>query len=84
MIITIHTIKQKTMTAADIVTIHIIKLYRIFISPLFGATCRFNPTCSEYSIVAINRYGIFKGGFLSAKRILKCHPFHAGGDDPVP
>ncbi len=84
MIKIIYTIKQKTMTAADIFAINIIKLYRIFISPLLGATCRFNPTCSEYSIIAINRYGIFKGGFLSAKRILKCHPFHAGGDDQVP
>ncbi len=68
----------------DWVIISLIYVYKLLISPLFGATCRYNPTCSEYSIIAIKRYGIFKGGLLSAKRILRCHPFHAGGNDPVP
>ena len=68
----------------DWITIYLIKTYRLFISPFFGATCRYTPTCSEYSITAIQRYGIFKGGLLSAKRILSCNPFHAGGNDPVP
>ncbi|MCL4557589.1 MAG: membrane protein insertion efficiency factor YidD [Deltaproteobacteria bacterium] len=62
----------------------LIKLYRLVVSPLLGPTCRFNPTCSEYSIAAIERYGVLKGGWLSMKRILRCHPFHPGGDDPVP
>jgi putative membrane protein insertion efficiency factor len=68
----------------DNIMVYTIKMYQLLISPLFGATCRFTPTCSEYSITAIRKYGIFKGGLLSTKRILKCHPFHPGGNDPVP
>lgn len=75
---------HKIRVIFDRITIFLIKGYRYLISPMFGASCRFTPTCSEYSITAIDRYGIFKGGLLSAKRILKCHPFHAGGHDPVP
>jgi putative membrane protein insertion efficiency factor len=60
-----------------------IKLYRYMISPLMPVCCRFVPSCSEYAIEAIRRYGALKGGILTAKRILKCHPFHAGGYDPV-
>lgn len=58
--------------------------YQKLISPLFGPSCRFHPTCSHYAITAIERFGVLKGGWLAAKRILKCHPLHAGGDDPVP
>lgn len=61
----------------------IIRFYRVFISPLKPPTCRFYPTCSLYAIEAIEKYGAFKGGYLAGKRILKCHPFHAGGYDPV-
>lgn len=61
----------------------LVKGYQCFISPLKGPSCRFVPTCSDYAIEAIGKYGVFKGLFLSAKRILKCHPFHAGGYDPV-
>lgn len=61
-----------------------IRLYQILISPLFGAKCRFTPSCSEYSIIAIKRFGLIKGCWLMSKRILKCHPLHEGGDDPVP
>jgi len=64
--------------------IFLIKLYRTFISPLFPSSCRFTPTCSEYSIEAIKKYGVIKGGWLSVKRISRCHPFHPGGYDPVP
>lgn len=64
--------------------IKIIKLYQKYISPLKGkGSCRFYPVCSEYAIQAIFKYGIFKGSFLSIKRILKCHPFHPGGYDPL-
>ena len=60
-----------------------IKLYKYAISPLLPDSCRFVPTCSEYSAVAIERYGAVKGSYLSLKRILRCHPFHNGGYDPV-
>lgn len=61
----------------------LIRFYRTFISPLKPPTCRFYPTCSLYAIQAIEKYGAFRGGYLAGKRILKCHPFHAGGYDPV-
>ncbi len=64
--------------------IALIKGYQKGISPLLGPSCRFTPTCSHYAIEAINRFGIVKGCWLASKRILKCHPLHAGGDDPVP
>ena len=61
-----------------------IRLYRKYISPLSKPHCRFYPTCSAYAYEAITKYGALKGGFLTVKRILKCHPFNAGGYDPVP
>ncbi|WP_174495348.1 membrane protein insertion efficiency factor YidD [Salirhabdus euzebyi] len=64
--------------------IYIIKFYRKFISPMKPPSCRFHPTCSEYGLTAFKRFGFFKGGYLTIKRILKCHPFHDGGYDPVP
>lgn len=67
----------------SIVFIHIIRFYQKYISPLKGPTCRFYPTCSQYSIEAIKKYGALKGLMLSIKRILKCHPFHPGGYDPL-
>ena len=63
--------------------IEIIRFYQKFISPLKGPTCRFYPTCSTYSIEAIKKYGPIKGSYLSLIRILKCHPFHPGGYDPL-
>lgn len=65
------------------ILILMIKFYRKFISPLLGSNCRFHPTCSQYSLEAIDKYGALKGVRLSAKRILKCHPFHPGGYDPL-
>lgn len=62
----------------------LIKLYQKTISPLTPPSCRFYPTCSNYGIEAIRTHGMIKGGFLTIKRILKCHPFHPGGVDPVP
>ncbi|MEM8672432.1 MAG: membrane protein insertion efficiency factor YidD [Cyanobacteria bacterium P01_G01_bin.67] len=61
-----------------------IRGYRRFISPLFPPSCRFQPTCSQYAIEAIAGYGTIKGSWLALKRILRCHPFHPGGYDPVP
>ncbi|YAF96887.1 MAG: membrane protein insertion efficiency factor YidD [Nodularia sp. CChRGM 3473] len=64
--------------------IWLIKGYRMFISPLFPPTCRFQPTCSMYAIEAIERFGVWRGGWMATRRILRCHPFHPGGYDPVP
>jgi putative membrane protein insertion efficiency factor len=66
------------------ILIFIIKVYRKFLSPLKPPSCRFYPTCSQYAITAIEKYGAVKGTFMAIKRILKCHPFHPGGYDPVP
>lgn len=63
--------------------IFLIELYRKYISPMKAPCCRFYPTCSMYAMEAIQKYGAFKGGFMAIKRILKCHPFHPGGYDPV-
>ena len=57
--------------------------YQIFISPIMPGKCRFYPTCSTYFIQAVEKYGPFKGSLLGIKRILKCHPFHEGGYDPL-
>lgn len=63
----------------------LIRGYRRFISPVIGSgKCRFYPTCSEYALQAIDEHGLMRGGYLSLRRILKCHPFHAGGYDPIP
>lgn len=62
----------------------LIGFYKKFISPLFPDACIYSPTCSEYAMVAIARYGAAKGSWLALKRILRCHPFHKGGFDPVP
>ena len=63
--------------------IKMIRFYQRFISPIKGQTCRFYPTCSEYAIQAISVYGFWKGSIKSIIRIIKCHPFHPGGYDPV-
>ncbi len=63
--------------------IGIVRFYQVFISPLFPKTCRFYPTCSEYFIQAVRKYGALKGTWLGIKRISKCHPFNPGGYDPL-
>lgn len=64
--------------------IAIIKLYQWIISPILGPKCRFTPSCSNYALEALKKYGIFKGTWLTVKRISRCHPFGGHGYDPVP
>jgi putative membrane protein insertion efficiency factor len=64
--------------------IMIIRCYRYAFSALIGNCCRFEPTCSQYAITAIERHGAIKGFYLTARRLLRCHPWHDGGLDPVP
>ncbi len=61
-----------------------LRFYKREISPALPPCCRYTPTCSEYAMQAVEKYGAAKGGWLAAKRILRCHPFHEGGYDPVP
>jgi len=63
--------------------IFLIQIYRFCLSPLWGPCCRFYPSCSVYAQEAIEKKGIFAGAFLALRRLLKCHPFHPGGFDPV-
>jgi uncharacterized protein len=65
------------------VLIATLRAYKRFISPLLPSACRFYPTCSEYTMQAIEKYGPWRGVWLGTKRIAKCHPFHEGGYDPV-
>ncbi|HCM47758.1 MAG TPA: membrane protein insertion efficiency factor YidD [Colwellia sp.] len=74
----------KNNSAPQKLVITVIKSYQRFISPLLGSNCRFTPSCSTYAIEAINCFGIIKGGWLTSKRILRCHPLNEGGQDPVP
>tara|TARA_B100000900_G_C20238572_1_gene576887 strand:+ start:412 stop:651 length:240 start_codon:yes stop_codon:yes gene_type:complete len=71
------------MNILTYILIKLIKCYKFLISPMLGQSCRYLPTCSEYSIEALKTYGFFKGVLLSIKRILSCHPWGRGGFDPV-
>jgi putative membrane protein insertion efficiency factor len=66
-----------------IILIWLIKLYQRVISPILPKSCRFYPTCSQYAIQAIEKYGVLTGVWMGIKRIMKCHPFHPGGYDPL-
>ncbi|WP_395479923.1 membrane protein insertion efficiency factor YidD [Candidatus Curculioniphilus buchneri] len=72
------------LSLASILLIKLIRFYQLVINPFLGSHCRFQPTCSQYSIQAMYRFGILKGSWLILKRILKCHPLNQGGEDPVP
>ena len=62
----------------------LIQVYRYVLSPFLGPRCRFHPSCSAYAAEALTRYGPLRGSWLAIKRVLRCHPFHPGGHDPVP
>jgi putative membrane protein insertion efficiency factor len=62
----------------------LIRGYQIALSPFFGQQCRFHPTCSKYAYLAIEKHGALRGSYLAVKRLLKCHPWHDGGHDPIP
>jgi len=64
--------------------IALLRAYQYAISPLLGRSCRYFPSCSEYAVDAVQKYGAIKGGWLGAKRVCRCHPWHPGGYDPVP
>lgn len=72
---------RKILTAPLII---LIQAYRYLISPLLGSHCRYTPSCSQYSIEAIESHGVIKGLWLALKRVGSCHPWHEGGYDPVP
>lgn len=71
-------------TIAQRIVLGIIRFYQRFLSPLLGSSCRFYPTCSHYTYEAIAKYGVLKGGWMGLRRISRCHPWNAGGFDPVP
>ena len=64
--------------------IALLKIYRLFISPLYGQVCRYYPSCSTYALEAVQRHGSLKGSWLAVRRVARCHPWAAGGYDPVP
>ena len=75
---------NKVLKILAVPFIILIKLYQLLISPLFPSSCRYTPTCSNYTLEALKKYGVLKGSWLGIKRILRCHPWGGSGYDPVP
>jgi hypothetical protein len=81
---TFRIIMGKIAESPRTIALALLKLYRYAVSPFLAPSCRFQPSCSEYAIAALQRYGVLRGCWLAARRISKCHPFHDGGYDPLP
>jgi hypothetical protein len=75
---------EDNLSVGQRVVAGLIRFYQRAVSPAFPPSCRYTPTCSEYMRQAVIKYGVFKGFWLGVTRLLRCHPFHAGGYDPVP
>ena len=75
---------KKILYALSLPFIFLIRLYQLVISPLLGPKCRFTPTCSQYGIEALKKYGLIKGGWLTLRRVVRCHPWGGHGYDPLP
>jgi len=74
----------RELSAAAWLLVHLLRGYQLFISPLLGPRCRFYPSCSAYALEAVRLHGAVRGSWLAVRRLSRCHPFHAGGLDPVP
>jgi putative membrane protein insertion efficiency factor len=74
----------RTLSPAGWLLVGLLTVYRRFVSPLLGPRCRFYPSCSAYALQAVQVHGALRGSWLAARRLSRCHPFHAGGIDPVP
>jgi hypothetical protein len=74
----------KNYNISKFIVLVLIRGYQLIVSPVLGPACRFYPSCSQYASLAINQYGVVKGSYLAFRRLLRCHPFHPGGFDPVP
>jgi putative membrane protein insertion efficiency factor len=74
----VHAIAPRRLLAG------LIRAYQRFLSPALPPSCRFHPSCSQYALEAVTRYGALRGSWLAARRLVRCHPFHPGGFDPVP
>lgn len=75
---------KRLQGAARGLVLALLRLYRFLVSPLLGQRCRFHPSCSVYASGCISKHGLLRGCYLAVRRILRCHPFHPGGVDPVP
>ena len=74
----------KDYNISKLIMMGLIRGYQLIVSPVLGPACRFYPSCSQYASLAIDRYGVVKGSYMAIRRLLRCHPFHPGGFDPVP
>ena len=80
----VRTVAARLQAAPRRLLVGLIRLYQLVVSPLYGPTCRFYPSCSQYALVAVERHGVLRGSALAAWRVLRCNPWNMGGVDDVP